>query len=311
MINRELIRLKVVQLVYAYYHNNDKKLEVAEKELVFSLEKAYDLYLYLLSLLVETQKVARRRENVRQKRVARTGETADEPAAEQVFAENKLILQLADNKALIDYQENRKGTWPEEDAYAKKLFNAFTENEAFRLYLKEGDFSYAADREIVRRLYKACVMNNDDIDSLIEDHCLYWNDDKDIVDSFVLKTIKRFTEESTPDTELLPPYAAEDDLEFAKVLFRQTLQRGEETRQLIRESARGWDFERLAFMDVIIMQTALAEVLAFDSIPVSVTISEYVDIAKVYSTPRSYSYVNGTVDNIVKRLRAEGRISKQ
>ena len=162
----------------------------------------------------------------------------------------------------------------------------------------------------MRKLYKTFICNNDDFDALIEDHSLYWNDDKQVVDSFVLKTIKRFNEKSTADEALLPVYAADEDRMFASRLFTATIERGAELRDIIRNNTKNWEFSRLAFMDVIIMQIALAEILTFDSIPLNVTFNEYLDIAKIYSTPRSASYINGMLDGIVKNLAKEGRTSK-
>lgn len=310
MINRELIRLKVVQLVYAYYQNEGKALDVAEKELTFSLQKAYDLYEYLLSLLVEVRKHAERKDSVRIAREKRTGNVVGGIVPDCQFADNKFLRQLEANKELIDFQEKRKGTWNEEDAFVKKLYVKFSESDVFRLYIDKEDFSYEADRELIRKLYKTFICNNDDFEALLEDHSLYWNDDKEVVDSFVLKTIKRFVESNGAEQELLPVYAADEDREFAALLFRSTLERGSELRELIRAHTKNWEFNRLAFMDVIIMQIALAEILTFDSIPLSVTFNEYLDIAKVYSTPRSSSYINGMLDGIVKSLVKEGRINK-
>lgn len=310
MINRELIRLKVVQLVYSYYQNEGKTIDMAEKELNFSLQKAYDLYQYLLSLLVELKKHAERKDAVRVAREKRTGAAVGGISPDKQFADNKLLCQLDDNKALIDYRENRKGQWPEEDAFVKKLYAQMVESDIYEMYITKEDFSYEADREVVRKLYKTFVCNNDDFDALLEEHSLYWNDDKQVVDSFVMKTIKRFDEKSTPEQELLPEYAADEDRLFAGKLFEAALERGAELRDIIRAHTKNWEFNRLAFMDVIIMQIALAEILTFDSIPLNVTFNEYLDIAKVYSTPRSSSYINGMLDGIVKELAKEGRITK-
>jgi len=311
MINRELIRLKVVQLVYAYYQNEDKPLDVAEKELTFSLEKAYDLYLYLLTLLTELRKHAERKDAVRLAREKRTGVAAGGISPDERFANNLFLIQLSENQALIAYQEKQKSEWPEESAFVKKLYTQLTEGETFTLYLQKEDFSYEADRELIRKLYKTHICGNDDFEPLLEEHSLYWNDDKEIVDSFVMKTIKRFNAKSKSTQELLPVYAAEEDREFAHRLFRATLVRGTELRDMIRQGTKNWEFNRLAFMDVIIIQIALAEILTFDSIPVNVTFNEYLDIAKVYSTPRSASYINGMLEGIVKKLREEGRTTKE
>ncbi len=309
MINRELIRLKVVQLVYAFYQNDGKTLDVAEKELKFSLSKAYELYKYLLSMLVDLKAYGERRAESSAARAERLGTKIGGLSPDRQFADNKFLVQLADNKALGEYRE-KKQEWPEEPAFVKKLYTTMIESELYQNYLTKEDFSYEADRELIRKLYKTYVCNNEDFDSLLEEHSLYWNDDKEIVDSFVMKTIKRFKEDSTAEQELLPDYAAVEDKNFAGTLFVETLKRAQEVRQLIRENSKNWEFNRLAFMDVIIMQIALSEILTFPQIPLSVTFNEYLDIAKVYSTPKSAGYINGLLDHVVKSLKKKGELMK-
>lgn len=310
MINRELIRLKIVQLVYAFHLNEGKTLDVAEKELIFSLDKAYDLYCHLLGLLVDLQKLAERKNEARIERDKRLKQESTGIFPDGQLAANKFLLQLRANTALLQYREKQGDFWEEEDATVRKLYNNFTENEIFRLYLEKEDFSYEADRELVRKLYKYMVCNNEDLDAVFEERSLYWNDDKGIIDTFVLKTIKRFTPESDESQPLLPEYTSEDDRDYAVTLFRETLKRSREVRDIIRGGTKNWDFTRLAVMDVIIMQIALTEILTFPSIPLSVSFNEYLDIAKFYSTPRSASYIHGTLDNIVKRLKEEGKLLK-
>lgn len=308
MINRELIRLKVVQLVYAYYRNDGKTIETAQKELLFSLGKAYELYEYLLLLLVKVYELAVKKEEALRQR-AQKGVAVLDGSVEARLAANALLKQLAENKALQAYRENKKD-WIEEEAFVKQLFTTFTESEVFKLYLDKEDFSYEADRELVRKLYKTYICHNEDFDDLIEEHSLYWNDDKFIIDSFVLKTIKRFTQESTPDQPLLPDYASDDDREFAIRLFQQSIRSEEETRTIISNGSKNWEINRLAFMDLIIMQIALTEIMAFPTIPVNVTFNEYLNIAKAYSTPRSAGYINGMLDHMVKWLRKQNKILK-
>ena len=173
MINRELIRLKVVQLVYAYYQNEGKTLDVAEKELTFSLQKGYELYEYLLSTLVELKKYAERKNAVRLAREKRTGNVVGGVTPDQLFAENKFLQQLEDNKELAEYRESLKGQWVEEDAFIKKLYEQLTCNDLFSFYISKEDFSYEADREIIRKLYKTYIISNEAFDELLEDHSLY------------------------------------------------------------------------------------------------------------------------------------------
>ncbi len=312
MINRELIRLKVLQLVYAYYQNDGKTLDVVEKELMFSMDKGYELYLYLLSLLLALQKRAAAKDESAQNRQKRLGTSLNGLTPDGRFAANLLLEKLAENEQLIAYLENQKKEWVEEEPFVKRLYDAMTESDIFDIYLKKEDFSFEADRELMRKLYKTFVCENDDFAPLIEDHSLYWNDDKEVVDSFVLKTIKRFTAESTPQQPLLPKFASEDDRQFAIRLMRETIARAEETRGLIRGNvnAKKWDFKRIALMDLLIAQIAITEVLTFPSIPLNVSINEYLDIAKIYSTPRSAGYLNGMLDGIFKKLKADGKLLK-
>ena len=169
---------------------------------------------------------------------------------------------------------------------------------------------YSTDREFWRKIYKSIIMKDDRLSEVLEDKSLYWNDDREIVDTFVLKTIKRFEEENKENQELLPEYKDEEDREFAVKLFRTTILNDEDHRRLIAQCVKNWEFDRLAFMDVVIMQIAIAEILGFVQIPTVVSINEYVDIAKYYSTPKSAAYVNGILDAVVKRLKREKLIIK-
>lgn len=310
MINRELIRLKVVQLIYAYYQNGGKTLDTAIKEFDFSMSKAYDLYKYLLSLLVEMKKYAEKRDEAAHARSRKAGANMQGATVDGQFAGNKLLVQLAQNVQLTEYMEKQKKDWLDEDPFVKKLYTTLIESDVFQMYMTKEDFSYDSDKELIRKLYKSFVCNNEDFDSLLEERSLYWNDDKEIVDSFVLKTIKRFTPDSTPEQELLPQFACEDDHQFALKLFTSTIEDADKVRKLIKENCKNWEFNRLAFMDVIIAQIALSEALTFPNIPLSVTLNEYLDIAKAYSTPRSAGYLNGMLDHIMRKLHDDGMLDK-
>ena len=307
MINRELIRIKIVQLTYAYYQNGSKNIDTAEKELLFSLSKAYDLYNYLLALIVGITKEARRHLEVAESRAKREGT----PMPSTRFVYNRFALQLEQNKMLCDFMETQKKSWDDEPEFLKKIYTQITESQIYKDYMDAEEDSYLADRELWRKLYRTLIENNADLDMLLEEQSLYWNDDKEVVDTFVVKTIKRFDEKNRSTQELLPEYDSEEDKEYARKLYRATIMNGEEYQRLMSEASRNWDFSRLAYMDIVIMQIAIAEMLNFPSIPVSVTINEYVDIAKIYSTPRSAGYINGMLDSIAHHLADTGRMLKQ
>lgn len=306
MINREIIRNKVVQLTYAYYQNGSKNIETAEKELFFSLAKAYDLYNYLLDLMVAITREARKYLEVEQTRARR--EKKPEPS--QKFAFNRFALQLEENQMLNEFLETQKRNWDDEPEFLRKLYNQITESQIYKDYMDSEDDSYAADREFWRKIYRTLIQENEDLDTLLEEKSLYWNDDKEIVDTFVLKTIKRFEEKNKGKQELLPEYDSDEDKDFARKLFRATIMNADEYQRYMSEASHNWDFNRLAYMDIVIMQIALAEIMTFPSIPISVTINEFVDIAKLYSTPRSGSYINGMLDAIARHLIDTGRLMK-
>ena len=307
MINRTLIRLKVIQLMYAYYQNGGKNMETAEKELLFSLSKAYDLYNYLLMLIVaitryDIQQVEHKEE---MNRVAHIDEKVS-----RRFCDNQFAMQLESNIQLQNFKNNSKKSWDNEIAFIKNLYEQIVASEIYTEYMALEKTDYNVDREFWRKIYKNIVMKNEELDDVIEDQSLYWNDDREIVDTFVLKTIKRFDPKNGEEQELVPEYKDVEDREFAQRLFRRTILNDEYYRELISRSVKNWEFNRLAYMDIVIMQTAVAELLSFPQIPVSVTINEYVEIAKWYSTPKSGSYVNGIVDAVAKRLKKEGKIAK-
>lgn len=306
MINRELIRIKVVQLTYAYYQNGNRNIDVAEKELLFSLSKAYHLYHYLLALVVAVSKEARKHYEVEMAKAGR--ENLAPPSGK--FVDNKFAIQLESNQQLCDFISSQKHTWDDDIEFVRKLYAQIVQSRIYVDYMNDEESSYEADRELWRKLYKTFVMDNEELDALLEEKSLYWNDDKEIVDTFVLKTIKRFDSANNDKQELLPEYKDDEDRDFARKLFRSTILNADKYQHYMSETSRNWDFARLAYMDVVIMQIAIAEMLTFSNIPVNVTINEYVDLAKVYSTPKSAGYINGMLDTIARHLINTGVLLK-
>ena len=306
MINREIIRNKVVQLTYAYYQNGNKNIDSAEKELLFSLSKAYDLYAYMLALIPAVARESRKYLEVAQSKAQREG--TEMPS--QKFAYNRFAIQVEENTALNDILDAKKISWNDHPEFVNKLYLQITDSQIYKEYMDSSDDSYEADRELWRKLYRTLIENNEGIDSILEEESLYWNDDKEIVDTFVVKTIKRFDEKAGHKQAILPEYASEEDIDFARKLFRAAILNADEYQHYMGEMSRNWDFNRLAFMDVIIMQIAIAEMMTFPGIPINVTINEYVEIAKLYSTPRSGGYINGILDPIARMLVKSGRMLK-
>lgn len=308
MINRELIRLKLVQITYSYYQSGGKNPAAAEKELLLSLSRAYDLYNSMLLLMLELNRMALRLLEMRQSRAKRLGET---DLVNAKFVENRFMKQLESNKQLKEYRNNnQRFDWADQEEYVRSLYGKIEESEFYNAYMTSGKNSYEEDREVWRLIYRHLICNNEELDAVLEEMDLYWNDDKVIVDTFVLKTINRFTPESTDEQPLMPEYKDSSDQDFAIRLLDKAISNKDYYYDLIASTTRKWDIKRVALMDRIILQIALAEIISFPGIPVSVSINEYVEIAKMYSTSKSGKYINATLDNIAKRLIEENKLIK-
>ncbi len=309
MINRELIRLKTVQIVYAYYMNDGKSIDTTEKELFYSLAQSYELYQLLLSLIVSLEQIARRSVETQEARSRRLG---DNDPVSRKFADNRFAAQLEDNEQLRRFRQTARCQWlPDEEDYLRRLYSIISTRDFFMDYMVSKESSYQEDREIWRKIYRHVICKDEELDEILEGLNLYWNDDKVIVDTFVLKTIKRFDEANGSQQPLLPDFDQPEDREFASALLRGALGSADYYWRLIGEQTKNWELNRIAHMDLVVMQVALAEIFAFPAIPLNVSINEYVEITKAYSTPRSSSYVNGILDALCHRLITEGALVKK
>lgn len=307
MINRILIRIKIIQIVYSYYLNTKRDLSTVEKELFFSMGKAYELYNLLLLLPVEVTELQKRKLDAAKHKLL---PTEKDLAPNTKFIDNKFVAQLAENNQLRKFVASEKITWINDLDYVKRLSDTILSSSLYEDYMNAADDSYEADREFWRKAFKTYICNNEDLDQVLEDNSVYWNDDADIVSTFVLKTIKRFDQKEGCEQELLPMFKDNDDIQFAKELLHRTILNKEEYNELIQKQAKNWEFERIAFMDLIIMQAALAELTGFPTIPINVTLNEYIEIAKQYSTEKSGTFINGILDGIIATLKKEKKLLK-
>ena len=307
MINRILIRIKVIQIVYSYYLNAKRDLPSVEKELFFSLRKAYELYNLLLLLPIEITELQRRKLDAGKHKLL-PGKTDLAPNTK--FIENKFVLRLSENKQLEKIVASENISWTNDIDFVKRLSETILNSELYDEYMNASDSSFEADHEFWRKIFKSFICNNEDLEQVLEDSSVYWNDDLEIVSTFALKTIKRFNENSEAEENLLPMFKDDEDVRFAEELLRRTIMYQSEYRDLIQKQAKNWEFERIALMDLIVMQTALAELTSFPTIPVRVTLNEYIEIAKHYSTEKSGTFINGILDGIVASLKKENKLLK-
>lgn len=307
MINRNLIRVRIVQIVYSWYQNSNNNLRNAEKELLFGFQKSYDLYYYLLLLMVKITDLYNDRVETKKNKFLPSDEDLN-PITHLI--DNKFIAQLRDNKQLIKYLNDRPMSWDENDNFIKNLLDRILSSEVYLNYSEIAHPSYDDDREFWRKTFKQFIYTNEELDEILEDESIYWNDDVEIIQTFVLKTIKQFSEAKKDLQPLLPMFKDEEDKQFALRLLDQTIINEKEYRALIETNTDKWDFERIAFMDMIIMQVAVAELLSFDSIPTNVTLNEFIEIAKLFSTPKSGTFINGILDAIVTKAKSDNTYFK-
>lgn len=308
MINRVLIRIRVVQIVFAHSQGETIDLRKAENELLFSLQKSYDLYHYLLSLLIEVTNIYEQRINAKKSKLMPTEEDRNPNTR---LLDNKFIQLLKENQQLQEYLAERPFLWDEHDTFLRNLLELILSSEAYKEYVASDDYSFEADREFWRKMFKQIICTSESLYNILEDESLYWNDDIEIVQSFALKTIKRMEEKDGATQKLLPMFKDESDKEFAVKLLRQTFLELKENRSIIEKYTQNWESERIALMDMVIMEIAIAELRTFPTIPINVTLNEYIDIAKVYSTAKSASFINGILDASVKELTEKKLIIKK
>lgn len=302
MINRILIRIKVLQIVYSFYQNENGDIKTAEKELLFSLQKSYDLYHYFLLLIIDLTYLYERVIDNRKHKLIPTEEDLNPNVR---LINNRFTAQLTENTALKEYVAEHKLSWSNDKDFVKNLLDILLASDLYSEYIDNPNDAYETDKEFWRAFFKKYICGNEMVEEYLEEKSIYWNDDIDIVETFTLKTIKRFEEQNGTAQPLLPMFKDAEDREFAVKLFRQTLLNGKSYRERIDKHMKNWETERIANMDLIIMQVALAEILHFPTIPINVTLNEYIDAAKYYSTPKSGIFINGILDSIVGELKKE------
>ena len=307
MINRALLRIKIVQILYSYYKSDSKSLPVAEKELFHSIEKTYDLYFHLLKLSIEITRFSAERIETKRNRLRPTN---DDLNPNTRFIDNTFIAQLTKNVQFNEYLTARKLSWVNDSEIIKVLFEEIAATDFYVEYMNAPSVDYTADKDVWRKIFKKIILQSEELDDSIQDQNIYWTDDIEMVVSFIIKTIKRFDQLNGDEQALLPMFKDEEDAQFATKLIRSVLTKGATYREMIDVNTKNWEIDRIAFMDIIIMEVALAELLDFPTIPVNVTLNEYIEIAKTYSTEKSGTFINGVLDNIVTQLKKENKLIK-
>ena len=309
MISRRYLRIKTFQALYAYFHSGSENRQKTEKELFLSIERMYDLYLLLLTIHSDLSHLAQlKMEEAKQKRLP----TEDDLHPNMKFIKNAAFQSLANNSSLQSLINAKKLYWNNDQELLGKLFNFIRKHPVYLEYMSTKTSSFEMDKKFAVDLYKKIMAENDFFISEMSEKSIYWGyDEIDFVLSMVIKTIKKLEAKGTNSNVILNTYNdEEDDTEFVKNLFRTTIDNNEAFAQLIANKTKNWEVERIATVDILLMKMALSELKAFKSIPIKVTLNEYIDLSKSFSTPKSKIFVNGILDKLIADLNQQGEIKK-
>ena len=306
MLSRRILRTKVVKAVYAHTQCEDLTPAASEKNLILSIDRAYDLYFHLLALVPEIAEYAAERIRIGENKKL---PTYDDLHPNRKFVENKVVVRLAEDVDLQVELKNRKLSWKNNRDLIVALYNALIRQPFYQKYMLSEERSFREDAQLVSDIYMTMLEEFEPLDRVLEEQSILWNDDLGFLLTMVSRTVLSMRE-SHEVVKTLPQFKCEEDLDFAKSLLRNSIASYERLTLLLDNSMNNWDIERVALMDQIILIVALSEAENFPSIPVRVTMNEYIDIAKCYSTESSGGFINGLLDRIIARLTDEGKIVK-
>jgi transcription antitermination protein NusB len=309
MLSRRFIRIKAMQALYAYYHSEDRSEIRHEREMFQSFEKAYELYLYLLLLLIDVRECGR---NLIAIRKVKRLPTAEDINPNTKFVDNKVFSLLSINRQLAFDTQKRNVAWGDDKDLAQKLFSKIIESPEYKTYMQSEARGFKEDRKFISTIYRDIILQDEYMQFIFEEKNIHWADDIDFVHTLVLKTIDSIPESANDRMPLGPLFKDEiDDKQFAKDLFNKVIEHGEEEEKSVQAKTENWELERIAFMDVLIMKMAITEFLYFPTIPVKVSLNEYIELAKQYSTPKSNVFVNGILDKLLAEYKRDDKLKKQ
>ncbi len=307
MISRRLLRIKVLQELYALHKTDAPSIMQFEKELIRSIEKTYDLYRIVLLLLAELQEQA-------EQRIERS-KARKLPAKEDLnpnirFVENKTLSIIRRNWSLAQFVKESKFSWKNHPEFIKELFNGILQSELYCTYMAAQTTDFENDQKFVLDLLDEFILNNEVVDNWLEEQSIYWNDDLEYAGSMAAKTVARIKNVDGQHVPLMNKFKNQEDEDFFKTLFRKSAVNAKYYNELIQKQVDNWDVERIAFMDVIVMQMAICEMIEFPAIPIKVTLNEYLEISKYYSTDKSSVFINGILDKIIVTLKNDKIVIK-
>jgi N utilization substance protein B len=307
MLNRRHLRIKILHVLFGHYQDEDRDPKRSRQALDQSTHKMQELYLLLLDMIGSMQILAIERIEAGYKKQLPSPEDLNPNTK---FVTNKPLRVLANSENLRRACDAHGVGWANRQKLLKAIFKALLDHEEYTDYMASDERDFQVDRESLVRMFRKHMVNFDVFQDMLEEESIFWVDDLDLAASMAIKTIKTI-KEGDEEVELLPLWRDDDDDKaFMEDLFTQTLALGEESEALIKEGAQNWELERIATTDRILMKMALAEARTFESIPLKVTLNEYIELSKYYSTPKSHGFINGILDQLFTKLKESGAIKK-
>ena len=292
---------------YAFNCREDNSLPQAESELMFSIDKTYDLYHLLLLLVVELADIANDKiEQALQKRMP----TPEDLNPKRKFADNLVVEQLRNNQSFNSYINSKKLSWVNNSHIPRLLYNKMLQWEVYEQYVDSEHNDYETDKKFVIKLVTEFFAFSEDLNLNLEEQSIYWNDDMEYIVAMAEKTLKKFSADPQKEVKLMPLFKNKEDAEYVKTLFAKAILGYDKTSELIDRNTTNWEVERIALMDILVMKLAVTEIIEFPEVPVKVTLNEYIEIAKYYCTSKSSTFVNGILDKIVKEMRDKALFTK-
>ncbi|MBO5832795.1 MAG: transcription antitermination protein NusB [Alistipes sp.] len=305
MLSRRLLRVKVAKALYAHLKSGSDNLKATERNLIESIDKAYDLYFQMMSFITEVARYAESRiELNKQKKLA----TYEDLNPNRRFVDNKIIRLIENSDSVNDYLASHKLTWAKNPDAAKDVYNRLVETEFYNKYMSQSINTFTDDKKFVEEFFQ-WLEQDEELAEIITEMSIMWADDYGFALYLAMRTVQH-TKASHEEIRVLPKFKSEEDLDFAKTLLIKSLVQYEDNQEVVDRYSKNWDVERVVFMDCLIISIAIVELTLFESIPVKVTLDEWIDIAKYYSSPTSSNFVNGVLDKIVAEFMESGRINK-
>ncbi len=308
MLNRRHLRIKAFQTIYAFHQAEVKDRKSFEKTLLDSILSVHKAYIKSLQLLIELSDFEAMDVEERSSKFL---PSEDDLQASAILQNNQFIQLLKQDATFKDLLKKYKISWTDELVLLREIYNKLKADVAYKEYAAKEVKSMEVERECINNIYKNILIPDPLLEQFFEEQFINWPVDKQSVDGMVLKTVRSFKEQAEKKIDILPITANwEEDQQFALDLYNKTLLNSEDYEKLIADKTQNWEVDRIALVDVILMKMAIAELVYFQSIPTKVTMNEYIDISKDFSTPKSKSFINGILDKILIEMKAEGKIRK-